>query len=138
LNNFDEDFASHLRPLSEMNIIPLVDVMLVLLILFMITAPLLTLHAVKIDIPQVSSQPSVAKSETIDLAMEAKGTMMWNEERINAQELAKRLRVAARKNPQPEFHLRVAKTTPYQYLAELLAAIQQAGITQIGFVTKPK
>lgn len=132
----EDDFNS--KPLSEINMIPLIDVMLVLLILFIITAPLFTPHAVKIDVPQASSQVSPDKRENIALAIDNKGVLFWNDDRIDDKELATRLAKAAKKKPQPELHLRADKRTQYQRLAEIMSAAQNAGISRLGFVTNPK
>lgn len=106
-SNFDDDQNS--KPLSEINMIPLIDVMLVLLILFIITAPLLTPHAVKIDVPQASSQQISDKPKSIALAIDEKGAIFWNDERIDEKELTIRLTKAATKKPQPELHLHADK-----------------------------
>jgi biopolymer transport protein ExbD len=135
-NDFNEDKNS--EPLSEINMIPLIDVMLVLLILFIITAPLFVPHAVQIDVPQASSQKSINKPINIALAIDDKGTLFWNDARIDDKELAIRLAKVAKKKPQPEIHLHADKKTQYQRLAEIMSAAQNAGITRLGFITKPK
>jgi len=133
-SNFDEDQSS--KPLSEINMIPLIDVMLVLLILFIITAPLLTPHAIKIDVPQASSKKIPDQPNHIALAIDEKGAIFWNDERVDDKELTIRLTKAAKKKPQPELHLRADKKTQYQRLAEIMSAAQNAGITRLGFITK--
>jgi biopolymer transport protein ExbD len=91
-NRFDEDLHSHShQPLSEINIIPLVDVMLVLLILFIITAPLFTPHAVKIDVPEASSQKILDEPNKVVLAIDNNGALFWNDESIDEKELNNRL-----------------------------------------------
>ncbi len=132
--SFEED--SNSKPLSEINMIPLIDVMLVLLILFIITAPLFTPHAIKIDLPQASSQESPDKPNNIALAIDNKGGLFWNDERIDDKELAIRLAKAAQTIPQPELHLHADKKTQYQKLASIMSIAQKAGITRMGFVTK--
>jgi biopolymer transport protein ExbD len=132
-----EDFF-HNQPLSEINMIPLIDIMLVLLILFIITAPFFIPHAVKIDIPQATNQPANAKPQTIILALDEKGTLFWNEKLVNFDELKSKLELLARQNPLTEIHVYADKQTRYQKLAETLAAIQNAGITQVGLMTQPK
>lgn len=127
----------HTQPMSEINTTPMVDVMLVLLVIFIITAPLLT-HAVKIDLPQASSQPNPEEPDTITLSINAEGKLFWNDAPFEEAELASRLSTEAQKNPQPELHLRAERVTPYQKLAEILSAAQSAGIMRIGFVTDPK
>jgi biopolymer transport protein ExbD len=123
-------------PMSEINTTPLVDVMLVLLIIFIITAPLLT-HAVKVDLPKTDSQVQEEKPETISLSLNAAGDLFWNSERIAEAELPARLAAAAGRTPQPELHLRADRDTRYQKLANLMAAARAAGIIKLGFVTEP-
>lgn len=126
------------QPLSEINIIPFVDVMLVLLILFIITAPLLTVHLIKIDIPKVNPlSDNRHHHDTIDVAMDEKGIIFWNDERISHQEFIQRLTVAAQKLPQPQLYLRADKNLQYQQLTEVMVILQRAGITQVSFVTEP-
>lgn len=123
-------------PMSEINTTPLVDVMLVLLIIFMITAPLLT-HAVKIDLPKASSQANEDKPENISLALRGDGQLFWNDQPLADAELADRLAAAAARQPQPELHLRADRDTRYQKIAEVMSAARQAGIQKMGFVTQP-
>jgi len=138
-SGFDEDLTNNSnQPMSEINIIPLVDVMLVLLILFIITAPLFTHHAVKINVPEASSQEMLDKPNKVVLAIDDKGALFWNDESINDKELDGRLATAAQKKPSPELHLRADKSTQYQRLAEIMSAAQQAGITRLGFITEPE
>ncbi|WP_287112164.1 biopolymer transporter ExbD [Methylobacillus sp.] len=124
------------RPMSEINTTPLVDVMLVLLVIFIITAPLLT-HAVKIDLPQATSQPSPEKPDIIDIAIDGAGTMYWNDQAVTLEELNARLHEVADKDPQPELHIRADKETRYQVLAEVMAYAQNAGVQKLGFVSDP-
>ena len=129
--------GSHTTPMSEINTTPLVDVMLVLLVIFIITAPLLT-HAVKIDLPHASSQPLTDKPEIISLAIDAAGTMYWNDVPMAKSELKAKLLENANKKPQPELQIRADKETRYQVLAEIMADAQNTGITKVGFVSEPK
>jgi biopolymer transport protein ExbD len=122
--------------MAEINTTPLVDVMLVLLIIFIITAPLLT-HAVKINLPEASSTPNPEKPETVTLAINAESNLFWNDVQITDVDLLTRLAEVANRTPQPELHLRADKMTTYQRLAEIMSAAQSAGITKIGFVTEP-
>jgi biopolymer transport protein ExbD len=124
-------------PTPEINMVPLIDVMLVLLVIFMITAPLLT-HQVKIDLPKTGSQPLSEKGETIALSIDANGQFFWNNEPVDRAALHERLAGAAARQPQPELHLRVDKTTVYQVVAEILAEAADAGVTRIGFVSDPR
>jgi len=123
-------------PMAEINMIPLIDVMLVLLVIFIITAPLLT-HAVKIDLPRASSQPNLTRPDHIAVSINGAGDIFWNGEPIDKSLLASRMAVAAKIEPQPELHLRADKTTQYQTLAEVMAAAGKAGLTRIGFVSTP-
>ncbi|CAI07124.1 ExbD/TolR family protein [Aromatoleum aromaticum] len=124
-------------PMSEINMVPLIDVMLVLLIVFMITAPLLT-HAVKIDLPNAASTAANEKPETVTLAIDEAGTLYWNDRLISDAELQARFAEAAANPVQPELHLRADRETRYQKLAEVMSAARLAGIQKMGFVTVPE
>ncbi|MES2181706.1 MAG: biopolymer transporter ExbD [Pseudomonadota bacterium] len=128
--------GSHSAPMSEINTTPLVDVMLVLLVIFIITAPLLT-HAVKIDLPQASSQPLPDKPEVISVAIDGAGQMYWNDVPMVQGELKVKLQQVADKKPQPELQIRADKETRYQILAEVMANAQNAGVTKLGFISTP-
>jgi biopolymer transport protein ExbD len=123
-------------PMAEINMIPLIDVMLVLLVIFIITAPLLT-HAVKIDLPKAASRPNLTRPDHIALSVNASNEVFWNGERVDHPQLVDRLAAAASLDPQPELHLRADKSTQYQTLAEVMAAAGKAGLTRIGFVSNP-
>ncbi len=129
--------GSESAPMAEINMIPLIDVMLVLLVIFIITAPLLT-HAVKIDLPKAASQANLTRPEHIALSIDAGGQLFWNGERIARSDLDARMKAAAKTEPQPELHLRADKTTQYQALTEVMAAAGRAGLTRIGFVSDPR
>ncbi len=124
------------RPMAEINMIPLIDVMLVLLIIFIVTAPLLT-HSIKINLPKATTQVNLEKPETVTLSIDASGNLFWDNNRIDEVQLAANLAGAARRNPQPELHLRAEKSTQYQRLAEVMSAAQNAGVIKIGFITEP-
>jgi len=123
--------------MADINMIPLIDVMLVLLVIFIITAPLLT-HAVKLDLPKASSAPNVTKREAIQLALDARGQIWWNGEAVDEAGLDARMRSAAKLAPQPELHLRADGAVEYRRVAKLLSAASRAGLTRIGFVTDPR
>ncbi|MCK9636385.1 MAG: biopolymer transporter ExbD [Methylobacter tundripaludum] len=127
----------HTQPMAEINTTPMVDVMLVLLVIFIITAPLLT-HSIKIDLPQAGSQANPEKPDTVTLSIDAEGKLFWNDALFEQEELALRLETAAQKKPQPELHLRADKATNYQQLAMVMSAAQTVGIEKLGFVTEPK
>ena len=124
------------RPLAEINMVPLIDVMLVLLVIFIVTAPLLT-HAVKIDLPSASSKPNEMKPDHVEVAINDHGVVFWNGEKIDKTILSGKLQQAAAQTPQPELHLRADKTTQYQALAEVMAEAAKAGVTRIGFISDP-
>jgi biopolymer transport protein ExbD len=125
------------EPMAEMNVIPLVDIMLVLLVIFIITAPVLT-HAVKVDMPQASSVPSETTPDTITLAIDSAGQLYWNDAPMAFDELQERLANIARIDPETEVHLRAEKSTPYDSVARVLAAGRNAGIARLGFVMEPE
>jgi biopolymer transport protein ExbD len=117
--------------------IPLIDVMLVLLVIFIVTAPLLT-HAVRVDLPQASSAPAPADPQAIELTLDAQGQTYWNAEPIGEAELAARLTATAQQQPQPELRLRADGAVPYRQVAQLMAAASSAGVQRLGFVTVPQ
>ena len=123
--------------MNEINMTPMVDVMLVLLIIFIITVPVMK-HAVNIDLPRASNVPQDAKPETIRLSVDAAGDYYWNENKVTDAALQLQLKAAATQNPQPELHIRGDKAVRYERVATAMAAAQQAGIRKIGFVTEPK
>lgn len=131
-----QNSASHSTPMSEINTTPLVDVMLVLLVIFIITAPLLT-HAVKIDLPQANSQLAPEKPEIISISIDGNGQMYWNEKTMDKGALKDKLAKIAKQTPQPELHIRADKETRYQILAEVMADAQNAGVSKLGFVSTP-
>ncbi|MGZ5615606.1 MAG: ExbD/TolR family protein, partial [Methylobacter sp.] len=110
--------------------------MLVLLVIFIITAPLLT-HSIKIDLPQAANQPNPEKPDTVTLSINGEGKLFWNDAPFAETELESRLAAEARKRPQPELHLRADKATNYQQLAIVMSSAQKAGIEKLGFVTEP-
>jgi biopolymer transport protein ExbD len=122
--------------MNEINMTPLVDVMLVLLIIFIITVPVMK-HAVNIDLPRASNQVQDAKPETIRLSVDAAGAYYWNEAPVAEADLAPQLSAAAVKQPQPELHIRGDKAVRYERVALVMAAAQQAGLRKIGFITEP-
>ena len=128
---------AHTQPMNEINTTPLVDVMLVLLVIFIITAPLLT-HAVKIDLPQATSQPLPEKPEVISVAIDAAGKMYWNDVPLVDGEIKVKLAQIADQKPQPELNIRADKETRYQILASIMADAQNAGVTKLGFVSEPQ
>jgi biopolymer transport protein ExbD len=129
--------AGRHQPNPEINMVPLIDVMLVLVIIFMVTAPLMT-HAVKVDLPKATSQRNEVKPQTISLSIDASGTLYWNKEKADWASLSDRLRAESAKDPQPELHIRADENTAYKKVAELMSQASKVGLTKIGFVTDPK
>ncbi len=127
----DEDFN------PEINTTPLVDVMLVLLIIFIITIPVIN-HSVKLDLPRATTQPNNVKPETVNVTIDGNGKLYWNNRETSDSELAEKFALAAQADPQPELHLRAERTTQYEKVAQVMAAAQNGGLSKIGFVTEPK
>ncbi|KAF1010573.1 MAG: Biopolymer transport protein ExbD [Burkholderia gladioli] len=123
--------------MNEINMTPLVDVMLVLLIIFLVTLPAIH-HAVKIDLPHASSQKVEEKPKTIDLAIQADGTVMWNDQPVSTAELDAKIAEAAKVEPQPELHIRADHKIAYENVAQVMSAAQAGGLTELGFVTEAK
>ncbi len=129
-SSFDDD-----TEMSEINMTPLVDVMLVLLVIFMITVPVLT-QSVDIELPKVGSAPSEVNPNTITLSVNVNGDFFWDKEAVNISLLKQRLNDVAAKKPQPQVHIRGDKKTDYEHVVKLMASAQQAGLTQLGFITE--
>ena len=123
--------------MSEINMTPLVDVMLVLLIIFIITIPVIN-HAVKLDLPRAASQPNDVKPSHIDVSIDANGVVTWNGNQVDPQALKENIAIASAQSPQPELHLRADRKTPYENVAQLMSAAQSGGLNKIGFVTEPE
>ena len=122
--------------MNEINMTPLVDVMLVLLIIFIITVPVMK-HAVNIDLPRATNEAQETKPETVRLTVDAQGSYYINEAPVADQELAPRFQAAAAQNPQPELHIRGDKAVRYERVAQAMAAAQVSGLRKIGFITEP-
>lgn len=123
--------------MSEINMTPLVDVMLVLLIIFIITIPVIN-HAVKIDLPRASNTPNDSKPQSINVSIDAQGKVYWNQTEVDDATLANNIALAAQQEPQPELHLRADREVRYERVAEVMAAAQHGGLGKIGFITEPK
>ena len=123
------------EPLAEINMVPLIDVMLVLLVIFIITAPLLT-HAVKLELPKASSQVNQTPPDKVDFAIDATGALFWNGERVERPEAARRFEAEGKKQPQPEIHLRADQSVAYRLVAQTLADASKAGLTKVGFISE--
>ena len=123
--------------MNEINMTPLVDVMLVLLIIFIITVPVMK-HAVNVELPTATSQPQQNKPETLQLSVDAQGAYFLNQAPVAGDALGSALQAEAAKEPQPELHIRGDKAARYEYVAQAMAAAQTAGLRKIGFITEPK
>ena len=125
------------KPMSEINTTPLVDVMLVLLILFLITIPVIT-QSVKVDLPKAANIPTQTKPENINIAVDAQGNVFWNTALVPDQAaLLERIKQVAVMDPQPEIHLRGDRGTAYEHIGRVMVACQRGGIMKVGFITEP-
>ena len=134
---FNENFADESDLVSEINMTPLVDVMLVLLIIFIITIPVIN-HAVKINLPKAQSQANTVQAEKINLSIDAQGNILWNAVLISESDLKRSLLESAQQTPQPELHLSADRQTAYERVARIMALAQTSGITKLGFITDPQ
>ncbi|RDU98040.1 ExbD/TolR family protein [Trinickia dinghuensis] len=132
---FDDEADEGL--IGEINMTPLIDVMLVLLIVFLIAIPAIE-HAIKLDLPHVGSQQQDIKPPHVDVAVRADGTLAWDGTNIDDAGLHAALERAAKANPQPQLRLRADRKVPYERVADVMSAAQESGLTQIGFVTEPR
>lgn len=121
------------QPMAEINTTPMVDVMLVLLIIFMITAPLMT-QSINVNLPAVEGTPTPEKPEIISLQISADGALTWNNESITESVLKKKLQDAGQQQPQPEVHLFADEAVRYEHVAHVMAQARDAGVTKLGFV----
>ena len=133
---FGSDLADGDETMSEINMTPLVDVMLVLLIIFIVTVPALT-HSIKLDLPRAENTRHEVKPESVVISVIADGTVHWNDTPLDDAALQARLVQAARQQPQPELQIRGDRRVNYEHVIRVLSAAQQAGILKLGFVTEP-
>jgi len=124
-------------PMAEINVTPMVDVMLVLLVIFILSAPLFT-HSLQLDLPTAKSAPAPEKPQTVSVAIDAAGKLYWQDQAVTLEELTRRMAEAAGKKPQPEVQLRADKATRYEVIADVMSAAQSNGLNKLGFVTDPK
>lgn len=124
-------------PFAEINVTPMVDVMLVLLVIFIITAPLFN-HQIKLDLPKESAAALPNQSEAIAISIDTHGKLFWNNEFLPQEQLQAKLQLAAKKQPQPEILLRADNGTRYEMVVKVMAQAQQAGLIKLGFVTEPR
>ncbi|MCA0302780.1 MAG: biopolymer transporter ExbD [Proteobacteria bacterium] len=132
--SFDRKTGS--QPMAEINMVPLIDVVLVLLVIFIVTAPLLT-NVVKLDLPKATSNADIQKPEKVEFAIDGSGALFWKGERVTREEAAERFAEAGRQRPQPEVYLRADQNVPYRYVAETLADASKAGLSKVAFVSEP-
>jgi biopolymer transport protein ExbD len=121
------------EPMMDINMTPLIDVMLVLLIMFIITIPVMT-HAVKLDMPRATNAPSTVQPVVINLEIDFDGTVLWNGTPVDLESLEGYFRREAAIEPQPELHIRPSKRAKYDVVARVLASAQRNGMRKIGFV----
>lgn len=122
--------------MNEINMIPFIDVMLVLLVIFIITVPVLK-HAVNIELPRASNEKEVIQPATLNLSVKADGSYWLDDAPVSDAELALRLQQAGQLDPQPDLHLRGDRDVRYERVAQAMAAAQRAGMKKIGFITEP-
>ena len=133
--SFDSRSAG--APMAEINMVPLIDVMLVLLVIFIVTAPLLT-QAVKLELPKANARPNIVKADKVEFAIDAAGQRFWNGEPVDRTEAAKRFLEEGKKQPQPEIHLKADQSVAYRSVAQTLADATKAGLTKVGFISDPE
>src|SRR5262245_3800367 len=122
-------------PMSEINMVPLIDVMLVLLVIFIITAPLLT-QAGKLELPKADAKANDLRPEKIEFAIDAAGVLYWNGETVTRQVAQERFVAASKQPVQPEVHLRADQNVAYRFVAQTLADASRAGLTKVGFISE--
>src|SRR5258708_15726329 len=132
--SFDRKTSS--QPMAEINMVPLIDVVLVLLVIFIVTAPLLT-NVVKLDLPKAASAADIQKPEKVEFAIDATAALFWKGERISREEAIAKFAEAAPNAPPPEVYLRADQNVPYRYVAETLADASKGGLSKVAFVSEP-
>lgn len=123
-------------PMADINVVPMVDIMLVLLVIFIVTAPLLT-HSVKIDLPNATSKPDETRAPAIQFAVDGSGQLYWDSEKITREQMLQRFAQSGAQEKPPELHLRIDKAAQYETLADVMSEASKAGLTKVGFVTDP-
>jgi biopolymer transport protein ExbD len=122
-------------PMADINVTPMVDVMLVLLVIFILAAPLFT-QSIKLDLPNAPATPTPAEPKTVTVSVDADGNIFWDKTPVSQNELNQRLIVAGKQQPQPQLQLRADKNTRYQTIAAIMGAAQANGVSKLGFVTE--
>ena len=124
-------------PMAEINMVPLIDVVLVLLVIFIVTAPLLT-QVVKLDLPKATSTPDIVKPDKIQFSIDATGQRFWNGEKLTREEAQAKFAEEGKKRPQPEVYLRADQTVSYRFVSETLADASRGGLSKVAFVSEPE
>jgi biopolymer transport protein ExbD len=123
--------------MATINTTPLVDVMLVLLIIFLITIPVIN-KTVKVDLPKAVNIPTQTKPENITIAVDREGTVYWNDRKVpTRQDLLAHIKEVAVRKPQPEIHIRADRDTKYEAVGRVIYTIQRGGVVKVGFLTEP-
>ncbi len=122
-------------PMAEINVTPMVDVMLVLLVIFILAAPLFT-QSIKLDLPAAQATPAQTEPATVSLSIDPAGKIFWDNTPITQSELNQRFVIAAKQQPQPQLQLRADKNTRYEIIAQVMGAAQANGLTKLGFITE--
>jgi biopolymer transport protein ExbD len=130
------DAESSDPPMAEINMVPLIDVMLVLLLVFMITAPLMT-HAIPVQLPRASHEPPPEAPKRVAVSIDGKGQLFVDAQAVDRTQLQERLRASALQTPQPVLNLSADRETPYETVAQVLGDAARAGLSRIGFITDP-
>ena len=129
------DRPGRAQPMSDINMTPLIDVMLVLLVIFIITAPLMS-SSLRLDLPKTQAAKPSDAGQYVTVAVKPDGSLFWGDEAVTAEQLTERVRQAAQRSDQTEVQLRADKAVPYGRIAELIGLVQQGGLVRIGFVTE--
>ena len=124
------------EPNAEINMVPFIDVMLVLLVIFIVTAPLLT-HSVKLELPRASSTIDQSPEKPLRVSIDAAGKAWWEGQALDLEGLSARVAVEAQRRPVPELQIRADRSTPYEHVAQVMSIAAKGGLTRIGFVTDP-
>ena len=127
--------SSSSQPMSDINMTPLIDVMLVLLVIFIITAPLMS-SSLRLDLPKTTGAKPTDAPAFVTVAVNPQGALFWGDEAVTAEQLKARIRESAQRNPATEVQLRADQQVPYGRIAELIGLVQNGGLSRIGFVTE--
>jgi biopolymer transport protein ExbD len=128
---------SNSRDMAEINMIPLIDVMLVLLVIFIITAPMMT-NAIKINLPATAAIPNPTQPDQVQLSINAGNQVYWNDAVVDTNELRSRMQSAARQTTPPEIQIRADGDIAYRRVAQIMATAASMGLTKLALVTEPE